>query len=364
MAEEQTNLGEAKPAANETKSTRVTWLDALKALAIPLVTLILGFVFNASLNSRQERESNIRLYTEMMGRREQADSDLRKDMFKSILDTFMRKDPKLELDEQLNQEVLNLELLAYNFHESLDLAPLFKHVRSRIPQQSTGTPAQVEKRAQLLKRLENVAQQVIMRQLTVLSDSGMVERGDTSLQKIDDLQAYLIYSSDQHLVPDLDPNFKPGDGVSRLCLSMDSSDVKKHFSPFMSTTTRVRHYRQFKLEVLEYDPKWREVRVRLYVSKVLDPAQCQQADLDLAANKEIDSRFWVGLFDFPMIDNTHLTHGERCAVSLSELNPPYTLRAVLSYFPASRASLKDKPYYDDVIHDLVGNQHVSEPEEQ
>ena len=110
MAEEQTNLGEAKPAANETKSTRVTWLDALKALAIPLVTLILGFVFNASLNSRQERESNIRLYTEMMGRREQADSDLRKDMFKSILDTFMRKDPKLELDEQLNQEVLNLEL--------------------------------------------------------------------------------------------------------------------------------------------------------------------------------------------------------------------------------------------------------------
>src|SRR5947208_211621 len=249
MAEEQTNLGEAKPAANETKSTRVTWLDALKAVAIPLVTLILGFVFNASLNSRQERESNIRLYTEMMGRREQADSDLRKDMFKSILDTFMRKDPKLELDEQLNQEVLNLELLAYNFHESLDLAPLFKHVRSRIPQQ--GTPAQGEKRAQLLKRLENVAQQVIMRQLTVLSDSGMVERGDTSLQKIDDLQAYLIYSSDQHLVPDLDPNFKPGDGVSRLCLSMDSSDVKKHFSPFMSTTTRVRHYRQFKLEVLE-----------------------------------------------------------------------------------------------------------------
>ena len=66
MAEEQTNLGEAKPAANETKSTRVTWLDALKAVAIPLVTLILGFVFNASLNSRQERESNIRLYTEMM----------------------------------------------------------------------------------------------------------------------------------------------------------------------------------------------------------------------------------------------------------------------------------------------------------
>jgi hypothetical protein len=25
----------------------------------------------------------------------------------------------------------------------------------------------------------------------------------------------------------------------------------------------------------------------------------------------------------------------------------------LAYFPASRASLKDKPYYDEVIRDLV-----------
>ena len=131
----------------------------------------------------------------------------------------------------------------------------------------------------------------------------------------------------------------------------------------MNSTVRVRHYRQFKLEVTGYDPQWREVQVRLYVSKPLDPAQCQRADLDLAANKEIDTRFSVGLFDLPMIDNTHLSHGERCAVSLSELNPPYSLKVTLAYFPASRASLKDKPYYDDVIHDLVSNQHVSESEE-
>jgi hypothetical protein len=42
-------------------------------------------------------------------------------MFKSILDTFMRKDPKLSPNEQLNPEVLNPELLADNFHDSLDL---------------------------------------------------------------------------------------------------------------------------------------------------------------------------------------------------------------------------------------------------
>ena len=55
---------------------------------MPLVTAAVGFTINSSLNARQERENNLRLYADMMTRREQADSDLRKDMFKSILDKF------------------------------------------------------------------------------------------------------------------------------------------------------------------------------------------------------------------------------------------------------------------------------------
>ena len=326
---------EARSRAGTNGGRSFQWLDVVKALAIPLVTLILGYLFNASLNTRQMHDNNIRLYTEMMGRREQADSDLRKDMFKSILDTFMRKDPKLSHDDQLDQEVLNLELLADNFHESLDLAPLFKHVRRHIPDQEKGPYAEMR------KRLEKVAQEVISRQVTILSDSGMVETGETLLQNVDSMKGYLYFNS--HFIPD--PNFKVGEGVSRLCLSMDSTD-------------KVRHYRQFRLEVTEYDPRWREARVRLYVSQVLDKATCEQPDLPLAANKEIDTNFWVGLFDFPMIDNTHLSHGERCAVSLTELNPPYNLKVALAYFPASRASLKDKPYYDDLVHDLVGDQQM------
>ena len=39
--------------------------------------------------------------------------------------------------------LLNLELLAYNFHESLDLAPLFKHVRARLRDQQEGRDAEL-----------------------------------------------------------------------------------------------------------------------------------------------------------------------------------------------------------------------------
>jgi len=77
-----------------------TWVDLIKALALPLVTLVLGYWFNSSLNERQQVESNIRLYAEMMGRREEADSNLRKDMFNSILTTFMARDPSLRLSSE------------------------------------------------------------------------------------------------------------------------------------------------------------------------------------------------------------------------------------------------------------------------
>jgi hypothetical protein len=311
-----------------------SWMELLKVVALPLVTLFLGFTFNSTLAERQAADNNMRLYTEMMARREQADSDLRKDMFKSILDTFMSKDPKLEPKLHLNQEVLNLELLAYNFHESLDIGPLFKEVRRQIPDEEDASGFHRD----LRNRLEKVGQEVIERQLTALSDSGVVERGDTLTAKIENLQAFVYFGS--HTVPD--PHFKPGEDVSRLCLSMDSTDG-------------VRHYRQFTLEILKRDAAAREIQVRLYVSQPLTTSECQQSNLELDGKKEIDTNFWVGLFDFPLIDNTRLSHGERCAVSLTALTPD-VLAVALAYFPGSRASLKDKPYYDELVHDLRRDQ--------
>ena len=313
---------------------RFAWVvDLIKALALPLVTLVLGYWFNSSLNERQQIESNIRLYAEMMGRREEADSNLRKDMFNSILTTFMSKDPaaKLSSEELIRQQILSLELLAYNFHESLDIAPLFKDVQRRIGGEERAS------NAELSGRLESVALQVIEHQLTALSDAGMIERGDAVPDKIKDLQAYLMFGT--RVVPD--PDMKPGESPARVCLQMNSTD---------GTT----HYRQFRLELLGYNEAAREVQVHLYVSQVLTAEECRQPTLDLQAKREIDTNFIVGLFDFPMIDNTRLSGGERTAVSLTALNPS-VVSVALTYFPASRASLKDKPYYDEVIRDLVRN---------
>src|SRR5262249_29217664 len=149
------------------------WLELVKILALPLVTLVLGYWFNSSLNERQQDDTNKRLYAEMMGRREEADSNLRKDMFNSILATFMAKDPngRVSSEELIRQQILSLELLAANFNDSLDIGPLFKDVQRRIALEDRQT------NAELRSRLESVAQQVIEHQLTIVSDVGSVERG-------------------------------------------------------------------------------------------------------------------------------------------------------------------------------------------
>jgi hypothetical protein len=50
----------------------------------------------------------------------------------------------------------------------------------------------------------------------------------------------------------------------------------------------------------------------------------------------------VGLFDFPMIDNTRLSNIERAAVSLNALSQD-VLSLRVAHFPSPRARLKDKP---------------------
>jgi DNA-binding transcriptional ArsR family regulator len=348
MVENAAGRGEAKienesADARESKS-KSQWVDLVKAVAMPLVTLVLGFWFNASLNSRQARENaslslrqehdnNMRLNAEMMGRRIEADGALRKDMLQSILNAFGRNDMRLTMVEQLDQQLLNLELLASNFQESLDLKPLFEQVRRRIPEKREGPYAE------LRRRLEKLAQEVNGHQLTELSEGGIVEIGEADTEKIRDLKAYLSFG--QHALAD--PSFRQGEADPRLCLSIDSTDA-------------VQHQRQFKLEIMNYDPLSREVQVRLYVSRVVSQEECKDVHWNLIDKQEIDTTLMVGLFDFPVIHNMRLTGGERCAVSLTDLTP-YGLRVALVYFPGSRARLN----YDEVMQGLIRDHQLSEP---
>src|ERR1700730_17540847 len=179
----------------------------------------------------------------MMGRREEADSALRKDMFTSILGTFLKKDPKQPPAQALETDVLNLELLAFNFNESLDLGPLFKHIQRELGEDRS--------HEELRWRLERVAIEVKERQLDVLGETGRVVRGDIGVRT----ERWRFGAA----------AVEPASNETRagpvLCLALGAAG-------------EVRDHRQFKIEYLQF--KRREVQFRLTVSKPLEEPACRK----------------------------------------------------------------------------------------
>jgi len=217
---------------------------------------------------------------------------------------------------------LNIELLAYNFHESLDLGPLFKHVQRDLKQ------AKERVDDSLLWRVEKVAKEVKTKQIAALEESG--GKLDASIN-LDELKNNLA-------------GLRVIDGT----ISPPRFDVAGGLDPAVQKM-------QFKVEALYADPKKQEVRVILEVRPAQDAT---------AGNKPEDAMhvvFTISPFDFPMIDNTRLPHGQRCALVVKDFGDPI-VEITLVYFPGSRASLKEKPFYDEAMHDLLYTRTVIDKE--
>ncbi len=285
-------------------------------LITAITVAVLGFIGSNYLKDReiaetasrermQANETNVRIYTELMSRREEAESALRKDMFVSMIQSFLKPG-----STSLDEKVLNLELLAYNFHESLNLKPLFLYIDRQIHASSD------PRRRGYQDRLYNVATEITRKQMLVLESAGA--RFDRNV----DLDA--LRSS-------------PG-GVPLEDGTLTLEGLTRHFS----------------LIVEEADKTNRQLKVRLEI----------RTEQDTAGNVESNSvEFWTGFFDFPMIDNTRLSHDQRCAVVLNAYEDPGA-DITLAYFPGSYASLKEKPYYQEVVENLMRSNSLLEPRKE
>lgn len=265
-------------------------------LITAVTVAVLGFITSNYLKEReiadqasrermQANETNVRIYTELMSKREEAESALRKDMFVSMIQSFLRPG-----STSLDERVLNVELLAYNFHESLNLKPLFLHLHREIRTSADGRKAEYE------ERLLKVATEIARKQMLVLEGAGL------KYDRVIDLAAL-----------DASPGGLPLDDGE---LTLDG--ITRYFS----------------LVVLAADRKDRELRFRLEIRTPTDT---------LGGLQTSTAEFWVGYFDLPMIDNTRLSSDQRCAVVLNAFEDE-SADITLAYFPGSYASLKEKPY--------------------
>jgi hypothetical protein len=268
-------------------------LQPVGGLLTALAVAYVGLTGSRVLEERQSRDSNARLYSELMSRREEAESTLRKDVLGAILQEYLQASPN-----DPDAKVLQLELLSTNFHDSLDLRPLFHDLQRKLLQSTSPD------RAALLERIESLAREVTSKQLFTLQGRGARFSGTVDLAALDAAGAGSLPLTPEPVTMTI------GDATCDVGVMVRSANRE-------TKTLRVR----------------------------LETADCG------GATSNLNTTFDVGFFDFPVIDNTRLPNGWRCAVALTNWVEDFAeLTAVC--FPGEYASLKDRPYYEEVIQKL------------
>jgi len=274
----------------------------MRDLATPLSVAIVGLLASIYVNRQQSFDANHRAFAELISQREGADTNLRIEMFKTVLEGFLKQG-----SENIPDQILKLEILAYNFNESLDLGPLFQDVFRKVDSSNPDDPNR--------GRLRKVASDVVFKQVESLT----FELG-----------------ASKDTVVDFEALSKSPVGISNLVndvlrLRYSEPEAANHLA------------RRFKLDVFARDEKQEELIVHLVASP---PGQTGED-----AAPEVDVRFSVGYFDFPAINNTRLSNGERCAVVVRNMDQ-YSAKISLVYFPANRAGLKDRMYVEEIIDQM------------
>jgi hypothetical protein len=266
-------------------------ITTLATLAFPLALGYVSYEYQRASAERQGVEARLRLYTELLSKREEADTGVRKGIFDRVLETYLKPG-----GEDLQQRLVALELLALNFHDSLALSPLFWQLQRQILREPAA------RREDLLTQLERIARAIKDRQVEVLEVVGVKRDATIDFDELASKASVTLFDEK---------------------LSFDDPD------PLAS---RPRLTRRFQAEVVEQDAKQHRLLVRV---------QDDRAQWAL----------WVDVFDFPMVDFVRLSKSERFTVVLRTYKPR-SAQLTFIYYPSSRGGVKDKPFIDEVISDL------------
>ena len=270
-------------------------LQPLGGLLTATAVAYVGLMGSRVLEERQSRDSNSRLYSELMSRREEAESTLRKDVLGAILQEYLQASPT-----DLDAKVLQLELLSNNFHESLDLRPLFHDLQRKLLKLPV-TPD----REELLARIESLAREVTSKQLFTLQGRGARFSGLVDLEALEAAGAGSV-----PLTPE----------PQKLQIGNETCDIA--------------------VLVRSADRATKTLRVRL------ETTECGGTDRD-ESQHDVRRR----LLRFP----DHRQHAAAKQLALcgrvDELGRGFAELTTIC-FPGEYASLKDRPYYEEVIQSL------------
>lgn len=280
------------------------YLGTCGSLIIATAILISGYLGSNYLKERAAAKARsekgvltmeaIQIYSDMMREQEEAENKLHEDMFNSSMKVFSMPDTY-----KLEEQILNLELLALNFHETFNLKPFFRFIREQIPVSSVYDPKEI-----YLTRLYATAKSIVKKQMMVLEGEGEKFSRMVDLERLGQIHGSLQLEEESLVV----------EGIKR----------------------------NYKIYVRKANDKLKEMLVRLEIRTQKKSSE----DVNT-----IISEYRLDYFNFPMIHNVTLLHDQRCAIVLNEFTESCA-DITLVTFPGSLA-VRGKPYYQDVIQNLL-----------
>ncbi len=321
----------------------------LTALAIAL----LGYFGQSALTEIATQDQNARLYTELLSKREQSESELRKDMFSVILKDFFEKkadsNNPTSSSKEVSQKLLKLEMLAMNFGDSLSLGPLFLDVSreiSQISRPSDGEGIRELRARELRTRLNRLAKQVARVQLAALQTHG---KSVHIVLDIDRISSDLPTDQGTFIWPDdeaLDQNYAAEEidvyveNRSKLILNEVTRSLTMSFSNANSEFSKL----DVELTIAEEQ--------RVVMQNIQGDWKPSQPVIDEEI-LPVEISFTLDFFNFPLIDNTRLSNNQRFALVMTDFDEEsgkIFLEGIL--FPGEFSSQRDKPYLVDAMKEL------------
>ena len=363
-------MPEPKPSADSKKAT-LNWENIVLRAVIPgLLIALTGLVGECAITSVSSKAENARLVTNLQIQREQAESDLRQDIFGQAVAALIGEGAELGEIEDYSKRLLKLELLALNFGDSILLSPLFSELEKDLRRHMAAEPPDRASALDLIGRLRSLAQRVASAQLSFLAQRGtsipiqvpLIADGKafchgkaeykwpnddyadlkpcTERTPLASTEAPVVYYDGEVLTvcpEESDGRYIPVDDLDQGLLAAASVAIDKSDAEEQRYVTAV---------FSEPKPKRKSVRVSLEVCPRRDTPGCDPDDVNT-----VERSFTLDYFNFPTIDNTRLPNNDRFAVVLDDFalgdgtkdSCTSTLDVSVVLFPSEYASLRDRP---------------------
>ena len=342
------------------------------------------------INKSAEENRKTQTYALIMSQREAKDSDIRAEMFKTLLSGYLKVssdkqegggitgDPKsvtIQLDD-LNQKIVFLSLLVENFQEYFSARHLLEDLYVKITDQLAERRKKEGKiQSRETKTLFDFRQRIIglarttsSKQTTMLSRMGLVS-GKVHIKEGYESSTYiplfefqgeqrgLFKSRINTLLKKLEENQKVGG--SEAVKMGDEWWKDKNLVNAMQGNDPLKKKHAIKVETMKIESPYVKVSVSLHEYQWKGTPAFIQVDQEPFV-------FHVSYFDLPYMDNTRLFHGERFAIVLKaicekgskereeeckgDMSPDYSYAIFqVVTFREEFMSLRDRPLFEEML---------------